>query len=338
MTSVNLVARDNGFGLSRDVHLLADALREGGFQVHLSTLRRGKLRKWMRPMKLRARLLWQRLRGEGPHGRFDVNLLLEHVRLEDLPFARCNLLVPNPEWCLPRDVELLPRIDGVLVKTAHAEKIFRDLGCRTKRIGFTSADRLDSAVPRARAFFHLAGRSANKGTECVMALWRKHPEWPRLTIVQNPRAAKANAPAANIVHRVDYIDDAELRRLQNANRFHLCCSETEGFGHYIVEAMSVGAVVLTTDAPPMNELVVAERGVLIEYERVGRQHLAATYHVREDALERAVERVLAMDDARIDAIGAQARAWFERNDAGFADRLQQGLQIMLTPPPQSQHG
>lgn len=333
MTSVNLIARDNGFGLSRDVHLLAGALRQGGFEVHVSTLRRGKLRKWMRPVRLRARLLWQRLRGDDPHGRFDVNLLLEHVRPEDLPFARCNLLIPNPEWCLPRDVQWLPRIDGVLVKTAHAEAIFCGLGCRTARIGFTSADRLDPALPRERTFFHLAGRSSNKGTECVMALWRKHPEWPRLTVLQNPRTAAAVASAPNVAHVVDYIDDRELQRLQNANLFHLCCSETEGFGHYIVEGMSVGAVLLTTDAPPMNELVAPERGLLVEYDRVGRQHLATTYQVREDALERAVEQVLAMDDARIEAMGAQARAWFERNDAGFSARLQQGLRIVLASQP-----
>ncbi|MEO7149031.1 MAG: glycosyltransferase [Rhodanobacteraceae bacterium] len=333
MTSVNLIARDNGFGLSRDVHLLADVLREGGFEVHVSTLRRGKLRKWLRPARLRARLLWQRSHGDDSHGRFDVNLLLEHVRPEDLPFARWNLLIPNPEWCLPRDVGLLPRIDGVLVKTAHAEEIFCALGCRTARIGFTSTDRLDTTVPRERAFFHLAGRSGNKGTERALALWRKHPEWPRLTVVQNPRAAKASAPSGNIVHRVDYIDDAELRRMQNANLFHLCCSETEGFGHYIVEAMSVGAVVLTTNAPPMNELVMPERGVLVAYGRLGRQHLATTYQVDDGALERAVERALAMDDARIEAMGAQARAWFAYNDAGFAARLHQGLRVMLASQP-----
>ena len=49
------------------------------------------------------------------------------------------------------------------------------------------------------------------------------------------------APAANIDHRIGYLDEAELKRLQNAHVFHLCPSETEGFGHYLVEAMGIGA-------------------------------------------------------------------------------------------------
>lgn len=324
--SINLIAWDNKVGLSTDVHLLADALRAGGYAVHFSTLRRGKLRKWSRPVRLRARYVWRRLRGADC---YDVNLLLEHVRPEDLPFARHNFLIPNPEWCLPKDVALLPSIDGVLLKTRHAQPIFAALGCRAAAIGFTSVDRLDAGVPRERTFFHLAGRSTNKGTERLLALWRRHPEWPRLTVVQNPRTATAGAPAANIAHRIDYIDDAELKRLQNANAFHVCCSETEGFGHYIGEAMGVGAVVLTTDAPPMNELVTAERGVLVAFDDTGTQHLATTYRFSETALEAAVARCLAMDEAERERIGRNARAWFERNNAGFPARLRAGIEALL---------
>ena len=59
------------------------------------------------------------------------------------------------------------------------------------------------------------------------------------------------------------LDDAALRTLQNSHRFHLCLSEAEGWGHYIAEALSVGAITLTCDAAPMNELVTAERGLLV---------------------------------------------------------------------------
>jgi glycosyltransferase involved in cell wall biosynthesis len=324
---INLIAWDNKVGLSTDVNLLACALRAGGYAVHFSTLRRGKLRKWSRPLRLRMRYAWHRLRGADC---YDVNLLLEHVRPEDLPFARRNLLIPNPEWCLPRDVELLPRIDGVLVKTHHAEPIFEALACHTAFVGFTSVDRLDASVPRERTFFHLAGRSINKGTDRLMSLWRRHPEWPRLTVVQSPRTGVPGTPAANIVHRIDYIDDAELKRLQNAHAFHVCCSETEGFGHYIGEAMSVGAVVLATDAPPMNELVTPARGVPIACYETGRQHLATTYNFSESALEAVVQRCIAMDEAERDTLGSNARAWFEQNSAGFASRLRDGIETAVT--------
>lgn len=325
-TSVNLIAWDNKVGLSTDLRLLTAALQAGGYAVHFSTLRRGKLRKWSRPLRLRARYVWRRLCGREC---YDVNLFLEHVRPEDLLFARRNFLIPNPEWCLPKDVELLPRIDGVLLKTLHAQPIFAALGCRTAPIGFASVDRLDAAVPRERTFFHLAGRSTNKGTERLLALWRRHPEWPRLTVIQNPRTAMPGAPADNIAHRIDYIDDAELKRLQNASAFHVCCSETEGFGHYIGEAMGVGAVVLTTDAPPMRELITPERGVLVAYDTTGTQHLATTYHFADAALEAAVQRCLVMGAAERGALGRNARAWFEANNAGFAARLQAGIEALL---------
>jgi multisubunit Na+/H+ antiporter MnhB subunit len=45
-------------------------------------------------------------------------------------------------------------------------------------------------------------------------------------------------------------------------------SEREGFGHYINEARAVGAFVISTDHPPMNELVTPERGALVKPTRV----------------------------------------------------------------------
>jgi len=41
MGSINLIARDNGFGLSRDLRLLAVALATRGHDVSLSPRRRG---------------------------------------------------------------------------------------------------------------------------------------------------------------------------------------------------------------------------------------------------------------------------------------------------------
>jgi len=324
---LNLIAWDNGVGLTRDLRLLEHALRQAGFDVHMSKIGRGKLRKWTRPLRMRARLALQRLRGSRG---FDANVMLEHLRPEDLPFSRRNFFIPNPEWCLQSDLALLDRADAVLAKTRHAEAIFSERGCRVAQIGFTSEDRHDPAVPRERTFFHLAGRSGNKGTQRLLALWQRHPEWPRLTVVQNPRSAKAIVTGVpNIDHRIDYIDDAELRRLQNANWFHLCPSETEGFGHYLVEAMSVAAVAITTDAEPMNELVSADRGVLIEAGSSGNQHLATTYFFDETAMEAGIERALALSDDELRGLGGRAREWFLRNDREFSARLRQALVTVL---------
>lgn len=325
--ALNVIAWSNGVGLTRDIELLARALRRAGDSVTVSAIGRGKLRKWSRPVLMRLRALAHRLSGRS---RFDANLMLEHVRSEDFGVAQRQLFVPNPEWCLPSDIALLPRVDGILAKTRHAVDIFAARGCKVAYCGFTSDDRLDAAVPRERAFFHLAGRSSNKGTRRLIALWQRHPHWPTLTVLQSPRTAQPiQPPAANIVHCIDYVDDAELRRLQNAHRFHLCPSETEGFGHYIVEAMSVGAVVVTTDGEPMNELVTPERGVLVAAGRRGTQHLAATYDFDEDAMAATIERLVATPDAELDRLGGNARRWYVDNDAGFSGRMQAALETLL---------
>src|SRR5688572_24520727 len=146
MPTLNLISRDNGVGLSRDLHLLAGALRAAGFDVHVTAIRGGKLRKWFGPTVRRANTLWRRLHGGG--SLYDANVMLERIRPEYLPHARRNFLVPNPEWFPPSEVPLLERIDAVLTKTTHAGEIFAALGSRIASIGFTSEDRYDPAVPR----------------------------------------------------------------------------------------------------------------------------------------------------------------------------------------------
>lgn len=331
MPTLNLIAWDNGVGLTRDLRLLAAALERAGFKVHLTPIGRGKLRKWFRPLWMHLRLFAERLRHGSDHYTYDANIMLEHIRTEDIPFARRNFFVPNPEWCLWSDVSLLPRVDAVLTKTLHADSIFGEHGHRVAHIGFTSEDLYDPSMRRERTFFHLAGRSKNKGTQRLIELWSRHPEWPRLTVVQSPREAKPiDPPVANIDHRVDYVDDVELRRLQNANWFHLCLSETEGFGHYLVEAMGVGAVTVTTDAAPMNELVQRDRGVLVGYNATGIQHLATTYFFDEHLLEVEIERLLAAPEEELQGLGSAAREWFLANDRGFSRRLQVALEPLLS--------
>lgn len=329
--SVHLLGFDNGVGLSRDLRLLTTTLEARGYRVDFTnTRRRGGIPGLIQRMKGKrhaAQLARRRRRGAPPP--YDLVLMEEHIAPAFLDDARLRVVLPHPEWFLPRDMQALDRIDLVLAKTHEAQRIFAAQGCRATCIGFISEDRLDESVPRERAFFHLAGSSRNKATEPLLALWRRHPEWPHLTVLQHLREAKPGTPAANIDHRIGYLDEAELKRLQNVHTFHLCPSETEGFGHYIVEAMSVGAVVITLDAPPMNEMISSERGILVPYSRTGSQHLATTYHFDEAAMEQAIERAIALDDARCQALGAAARAWYEAERAAFPGRLDTALQGLL---------
>ena len=170
-----------------------------------------------------------------------------------------------------------------------------------------------------------------KGTERLLDVWRRHPEWPTLHVLQSPSTARAERPtaAANLDHRVTYVDDIEdIRKLQNAHAFHLCLSEAEGWGHYIVEAMSCGAVVLATDAAPMNELVTAERGLLVTAQESGTLNASALWQFDEAALEASVERAVAMSDEELARMSAAARAWYEANQAAFAGKLRAAIDAL----------
>ncbi|HJU27419.1 MAG TPA: glycosyltransferase [Rhodanobacteraceae bacterium] len=328
MTSINLIGYDNGIGLSRDIRLLAAALRTAGYAVDVSALKGDRVGRRTGVRGVIERFVESR-RGPTRTPGYDLSIMIERVRPVYAARARINALLVNPDWFKPSDREHFDLLAGLLVKTREAAARVAALDKPTHYVGFTSEDRMDAGVARDKTFFHLGGHSRFKGTARLLEVWRRHPEWPVLTVVQHLRRKRGRVTAPNIVHRCDYVDDAELKRLQNENAFHVCCSETEGFGHYIVEAMSTGAVVLATDAPPMNELVTRERGVPVAYDGTGRHLLATTYRFSESALEGAVERCIAMTDAERLGLGRRARAWFEQNDAGFPARLREAVDAML---------
>lgn len=328
MISVHLVARDNGAGLSRDLEILKRVIEAAGFDLAISAIGAGGVRRFIRLARTRL-LLASRARREGvSRAKFDVNLMDEHLRTEYAPLARRNVLMPHPEWFDPAWTPELRTIDRVFAKTHHAVPIFEALGCRTEFVGFTSIDRRLPDVPREPTFFHLGGRSGNKGSQAILDLWTRKPAWPMLTLIQRkPLQLPATMPS-NVRLISDYLDDAELRMLQNRNLFHLCPSETEGFGHHLVEGMSVGAILLATDAPPMNEMVTSERGVLAAYSGTGTQQLATTYHVDAAALEAGVERMLALNTSEQRLFSERARVWWEENDRAFGERLAKAIEAL----------
>ena len=321
MISVHLVARDNGAGLSRDLEILRRAIGNAGFELTVSAIGQGGLRRQIGFVRVRAMLAVRGLREGAARRRFDVNLMDERLRPKYVPLARRNVLLPHPEWFDTAWTPNLRLIDRVFAKTRHAVPLFEALGCRTDFVGFTSIDRRLADIAREPTFFHLGGRSGNKGSQPIVDLWVRKPAWPMLTIIQRKPLRLPSTLPANVRLITDYIDDSELQALQNQNLFHLCPSETEGFGHHLVEGMSVGAITLATDAPPMNEMVTNTRGVLAAYSRTGTQQLATTYFVDPAALEAGVERMLALDAGQRRVLSERARAWWEENDRAFVQRL-----------------
>ncbi|MCB1704892.1 MAG: glycosyltransferase family 4 protein [Halioglobus sp.] len=337
MKRINIIAWHNGGGLSRDIDTLIDALPADRFEVTVNGVPRQQASIHRRRIVHRISNICHRWlhRSALAAAPFDVNLFLEDISPGFFRYAKANMFIPNPEWFKANQHRHLGGIDTVLCKSRDAQDTFSRLQCNTRFIGFTSEDRGDrtGATAPENTFFHMAGRSWQKGTAALVALWLRHPEWPVLTVVQNARTysqAKVQPVVApNIRHLLTRLDDAELQQLQNRHAIHLCPSEAEGFGHCIAEAMSCGALTLTTDAPPMNELITPERGVLVQYHRTRRQRAGVNYYVDPVDLERKIQHILALDAPARQALGDSARQWFQENDRLFRRRLIEALE----PPP-----
>lgn len=299
MISAIILGRSNGVGLDRDATLLRDALAARGVLV--------KYPRMKNPMDVISSSF-----------NADAAFHLERVA----PWwwqrkAKHHFLIPNQERFPLRLVNRLATIDAVLCKSHHAAGIFSKFHPQVRFTGFTSHDRLDPEIePDFQKFLHLAGRSTLKNTGLLLELWSRHSEWPQLTLVQHPENAPKSVPTnVDLISR--YLPDSELRILQNQHGVHLCPSLSEGWGHYIVEAMSCRATVLVTDAPPMNELVTPDRGVTIPCSRSEPRHLGRNFHADPLVLEETINQLIEMPAATKRALGVAGRAWFEKNHKEF---------------------
>lgn len=309
MIRINVLCHHNGVGLSRHLEILRQALNGSRYQVTQTT------RTWA-PARTR---LGRTLRRQT----HDINLFIEHIRPEWLPTAPINCLIPNQEWFMPEDQALLHGIDCVLCATRAAERAFAERGARTELVSFTSRDRLRKDVPRSQErVLHLAGLSMQKGTRVVVEAWRRHPEWPMLFVIQHP-TLRQTLDVPNIEYVAEYVSDARLRWEQNRCSLHLCPSEVEGFGHTMVEGMSCHALIVTTDGPPMNEMVSPERGLLVSAGVRVPQHFGVNHYVEPAALERGVDEALGMGLEARQRLGRAAREWYEENDRFFRRRLRE---------------
>ena len=194
---LNIVARTNGVGLDRDVDLVHDIATSAGDEVTLSH---------SRSIPFYANRVGQK-------HKYDANIFLERIFPRWLRSARLNLLIPNQERFPQRHVPRLKKIDHIICKSEHAQEIFSKIHPSCKFIGFTSKDLNDPAVTRKQnAILHLAGRSTLKGTETVLELWKIHPEWPTLTLLQHKDNAPPEVPR-NVNLITDYISNEEIIKL-----------------------------------------------------------------------------------------------------------------------------
>ena len=207
----------------------------------------------------------------------DLTLHLELLFPRMLRSAKRNVFIPNPEWYEASTDNYINQFTEIWVKTYDAQKIFEKKHSKVRLLGFTSGLEFTDGE-KSKAFVHIAGKSLNKGTDAVIRAF-KDTSLP-LYIVGSRHFNTYGVK--NIAQSNGYLTKELLQKVKQDFLFHVCCSEYEGFGHYLHEGLCNG-IVLTTDAPPMNEWVTDER-LLIKVKRTSQQSVATLQHIDENDL------------------------------------------------------
>lgn len=280
---VQLITKDNSWGLSQDVAVLRGALIAVGGTMEVD------FNDWRSPKNVAAK-------------HYDLNVFLEEI--PDTRFCRQavrNVLVPNPEWFW--NVAHLRHVDEVWAKTRDCERIFSSRHKSVKYIGWTSGDRYLPEVPKEKMMVHLAGASSAKGTAEVMKAMKKLPDLRLILASEKPWP---NCPPN--IEQHGRMDAEAFVLLQNRAAIHLCPSSYEGFGHYLNEARSAGAAIITTNADPMAELVSPSFGFGASVGHVTTQNLAVHKHVDADSLAEMISMAMALPLESLLNLGINARA------------------------------
>lgn len=294
---INLVSIRNGRGLENDQKVMKAELEALGHIVHCYDMKEKK-----------------------DHLKFaDVDIFFQIVDPHYFPYARRQWLIPNPEWFV-QPLDLLDPIDLILCRTQEVSRIFSELGKEVYFISYTSRDCLEPTIMKDYyAFAHIAGVSTQKGTLAIVEAWKNNPNFGTVNILQCwGLTPVTNIP--NISWTGAPVSEEKLTHLQNRCGIHLCLSETEGFGHYIQEAMSTESVVITTDAPPMNEFITDPR-CLVPFNKISYQCLATNYHVSSEAVEEVISNLTKLSHAELQSIGKANRKAFLKRKTLFNKNL-----------------
>ncbi len=266
---------------------------------------------------LNCEVEWFENKDNGKISYADINIFVQHINNQYLHSAPYNWFIPNPEWYF-QDLELLDSMDLILCRTKEIERIFNDRKKKTYYLGFTTLDRYEPKIKKIfPLYLHVAGTSEQKGTAAIKAAWLNSPKFPHLTILK--QFEKINkVPNLNLINQ--HISDESLLDLQNSCMVHIALSETEGFGHCIMEAMSVKAAVITTNAPPMNEFIQDKR-CLVPYKNYSNQWLAINYHVDAKDLENTIIEFQKLSKKDLEEIGDSNRKRFLEKSLEFKENL-----------------
>jgi hypothetical protein len=259
----------------------------------------------------------------------DIAIFLERIFNRDfLKNYSQRIFIPNPEWFLEPSVTVMPRqIDVVWHKSRKSLETFENRHPDIKHYltGFTSKDPKIQAQDY-NSFAHFRGKSQHRNTQKLLNIWSRRPSLPDLRVQLYGADVNVQLPNwmshGNVHLMMNYYKEhSEYFKALAESGIHFCTSEVEGFGHYINESRAMGALVISTDGSPMNELIDPAYGFLIQSHHQIEQNAGTRYQVEEDAIENVIEQVLSITPTDRKERGMLARQAFLEDRRQFQNRI-----------------
>jgi glycosyltransferase involved in cell wall biosynthesis len=298
-----IISKSNAYGLLRDASILRTYLENSGWGVEIKSKKDRGL--------LEALLKIQR---------YDLAIALETPYARWIDAAKYQVFIPNQEIMLQKHLRLLGGYQAIWAKTQYAYNIFKSLNYSVELLGFTSEDIQIAGHKNWGAPLHVAGNSPNRGTKFLIDLWSRRPDYPELTIIYSG-ALHLESGSKNIRLINKYMSANEMCLLKNQSGIHLCPSQAEGWGHNIVEALACGSVVVTLDAPPMNEHISEDEGFLVPAICVGPHGLGGSWVPKNNSLENALDAVFSTPTNTLIKKGEMSRLRYEKINDDFHLKL-----------------
>jgi hypothetical protein len=178
------------------------------------------------------------------------------------------------------------------------------VGDRCQYLGWLAKDLYLPGVARHRKFLHVSGKSHFKNTPAVV-LGCQSAKVP-LTVIGEHTQMKRR------------VSDQELILLMNSHFCQVMPSAYEGYGQVLHESLSVGQIVVTTNAPPMNEV---KPSVLVPSIGVTPHHSGLLHKVSAEDVAIVVRDIAEWSSEKIQQCAEEARDQYLGDVQEFQTRL-----------------
>ena len=202
----------------------------------------------------------------------DVNIFLETINPSLFPYARKNIWIPNIEWTYRTWEPYLNMVDEIWVKTREAEDVLKNVTTTPiKYIGWTSIDKVwdhDMKKNYYKAFVPV-GKNIYRHPRPIFQAYTRilaedpklYTKLPLLHVVYSPDHHDVTVPVEisdKVILKAEVLKDTEYDQLLKECGLCICLSLTEGFGHAVNEAMSVGSNLILSSIRPFTEDLVGK--------------------------------------------------------------------------------